>query len=90
MTPKREGVGRGDASGCVREVENVVPLQNWALWDERFSRYGCLKSFGAVDRAVTSLAIVFADCGQTEGCGRLMMIPVASSWSQDSVGPPTL
>ena len=68
----------------------MVPLRSWALWGERFGSYGRLKVFGAVGRAVAFLAIVFAVCGRTEGCGRLMTIGVASLWSQDFVRPLTL
>ena len=90
VTPKREDVRFGDASGCVREVEKVVPLRSWALWDKRFQRYDYLKLFEAFGRSVASLAVVFVVCGRTEGCGHLLMVREASLWFQDVVGPPTL
>ena len=72
------------------EVENVVPLRSWALWDKRIGSYGRFGLFGAVGRAVTSLAVLLSICGETGGCGRLMTIGEASLWSPDSDGPLTL
>ena len=80
----------GDVYHCAQKDEEMLCVEDWALWDKRFGRYGYFL-FGALfGGAVASRAVVFAFCGNTVECGMMMMLQADSPRSADVGGPLTL